>query len=1020
MRTAKESIMKRLLSGWLLLSSWLPLAVHGSDAVFINNGSITFPPQIDAITVINNGSFDFTFNPTDLPFDMSNVQNFTNNGTMLGSIGFRFDNAPSSAGVRKPLANFRNRLAGRITAEDTPALLTVTAAGQPLRTTLLDSSLLLVSGTNVINEGILTAGAAGLVRLVGTNINLARSGVEIEALSGIGSFNLITNWFIPDVGIYDEYWGQTNQVSNSRNIIQQAPGGPVVVTSPPSLVDFPPPRPPIVRVFGDVIVQVVNPVGDFYTNTLASTNLMVTNMTGVAVSTNVPLTNVVQAVFIGLPQGGADWGVRFFPSTDPQNPMNTVSIGISVTETNVVTVGQDAITLYLTDTLASETNRGILTNFTTGTTARPSPYIMERLEPLEFFLGFPGNAPFETNLLYKSDFASAFVTNEYAAYSAFVDNIASRPPNIPAGTATNLPGRIEILADSLDLTRTRFRANGLLDIQTKHLISSTNAIVDSENLSFSLGSTNGNLKVQSLTKDLVSRLQGTNFVWSGFWTNYQNMLIENYVQDTVNTNLYILTPVTNIVEYRIYGMIFDASQMRTLVPVIVNDFFTHSTNVVVNDAMTIVQSLLIDGESFTLNGSITLSNKFFINNHGDVVIISLDSWTGTNAPNLKYFTNNGTINIPSEGHFGDDLPNPYSVFVNNGVIDAFGQSIRSDYVEINGENRTAADISITANSAKIQGTLTADRDINFFANDLRFLHANLRAGSRLTLVATNTLSDAGGNSGNSFSVSDGFGLLRKPATGDLLGTSVNSIAPPFAEVDHVWGAADFGATSAGFQNNAALGTLVLTPGQYEASFPPLFFFQGTGGGNGLYVDLLDLSRLSDYQNEIAINPDLVIYYAAAKLNFTPPLTNGAAQLPEEFLDGQFNGHLRWVRDFAGPNSSVAVIQNGVSVLVNRALRESLIIDSDGDGVPNGLDFFPFDSGLIAKLAVVKPPMTAVLSWNAQAHKIYSIEAATNFLSPNWQRVMYYTNSANTNGTVKVQIPVAPGSSRQFYRVGTAN
>jgi hypothetical protein len=156
------------------------------------------------------------------------------------------------------------------------------------------------------------------------------------------------------------------------------------------------------------------------------------------------------------------------------------------------------------------------------------------------------------------------------------------------------------------------------------------------------------------------------------------------------------------------------------------------------------------------------------------------------------------------------------------------------------------------------------------------------------------------------------------------------------------------------------------------------------------------------------------------LSFTPPMTNGAAQLPEEYLDGQFNGRLRWVRDFAGPNSSVAVIAHGASVLVNRALRESLIIDSDGDGIPNGLDFFPFDSALVAKLAVVKPPMTAVLSWNAQAHKVYSIEAATNSISPSWQRVMSYTNSAATNGTVTVQIPVPAGSPRQFYRVGTTN
>ena len=100
-------------------------------------------------------------------------------------------------------------------------------------------------------------------------------------------------------------------------------------------------------------------------------------------------------------------------------------------------------------------------------------------------------------------------------------------------------------------------------------------------------------------------------------------------------------------------------------------------------------------------------------------------------------------------------------------------------------------------------------------------------------------------------------------------------------------------------------------------FPPLFFFAGLGGGNALYVDVLDLSNLLDYQNELQINPDLVIYFAAAKLAFTPPFTNGVPQQTEEYLDGQFEGRLRWVRDFAGPNSSIAVVSNGVSILVNR-------------------------------------------------------------------------------------------------------
>src|SRR6185503_20071857 len=101
--------MKRLASSGLLALALLPFAAGATDAVYINNGLVTFPPQIDAITFINNGTFDFSSNVTVLPFDTSNTQNVTNNGTMLGSLGFRLDNAPANTGVRKPLANFRNR-----------------------------------------------------------------------------------------------------------------------------------------------------------------------------------------------------------------------------------------------------------------------------------------------------------------------------------------------------------------------------------------------------------------------------------------------------------------------------------------------------------------------------------------------------------------------------------------------------------------------------------------------------------------------------------------------------------------------------------------------------------------------------------------------------------------------------------------------------------------------------------------------------------------------------------------------
>src|SRR5215472_13586180 len=154
----------------LLLSRPAPAA----DAVYINNGTITFPPQIDATNFINNGTFDFSSNPTTDPFETSDTLNFTNNGTMFGSVGFQFDNAPSTSGIRRPAANFHNRLAGTITAPDVISFIGTVAP-----------SYLLASATNIINEGTLIAGSGGLMRLQGDNVNLSRSGIEIAPVSAL-------------------------------------------------------------------------------------------------------------------------------------------------------------------------------------------------------------------------------------------------------------------------------------------------------------------------------------------------------------------------------------------------------------------------------------------------------------------------------------------------------------------------------------------------------------------------------------------------------------------------------------------------------------------------------------------------------------------------------------------------------------------------------------------------------------------------------------------------------------------
>src|SRR5205823_14802888 len=159
----------------------------------------------------------------------------------------------------------------------------------------------------------------------------------------------------------------------------------------------------------------------------------------------------------------------------------------------------------------------------------------------------------------------------------------------------------------------------------------------------------------------------------------------------------------------------------------------------------------------------------------------------------------------------------------------------------------------------------------------------------------------------------------------------------FANPAHLWTADGLGAGAAGYTNNAAIGRLVLS-----VAPDALLSFSGTGAANGLYVDFLELGTgvkeaftNDDLGSVLEVADNLVLYFADANV-------------PAEALDGQLDGHVRWTgRDwetgFAGPNSSVDVLRlNGQTVKMNRALRFSTTIDSDGDGVLNADDAYPLD------------------------------------------------------------------------------
>lgn len=1055
--------MLRLLAGLILApfvagaasSGYTNSAIIAFDSATYNN-TVPYLPSIDATNFINTGTWDiYTLSPgtvgvviggggqvanfnTVTPYATANTLNFTNTGTMTGSVGWEFDLGSSTAGQpggRNMTASFFNDSRGTIAAVDGA----INNPGFPQYTYLV--SYLLVSATNVVNKGTLVAGTSGEIVLNGVNVNLQRSALEIGTITPQGSSTTPTNFF-PDTAIYDEYWQQTNTFPNSTTPYAFDSSG---VWNGTEVIS------PVFYVDG--LCELANAAGQLaFIPSLADstnieslmymTNFVITNKDLSVTNYSVPTKIFRQAVFVAVGDPNIVPDDRFLEGSDNiSNLFQTVTVRLSSALTG------DSV--YLIDTLGSSTNRGLALNLIGNTgnnplslctdpTYRPANYILSRLDLGTFGAGVLGYGTPATNFLYDPNtFSNAVVQADYSGYEAYVDDLVRHPDG---AAVTNLPGRIIINATNLDLTQTTITSQGAqISIQANNFIGSTGAVVSCQNLSFNLGSAGGNVTVTNLVSNQsVPGMNGTLFAWSALWTNGMFMVFTNYSQVTNSTGPPTLTNnvFTNIVEMDIHALLVDASTLSSVVPVTVLDLVLQ-TNTVINDSMNVTHSFLFNGQSLTLNGALNLSGA------------NLQNWSRALAPSLLYFTNNGSLSIPQNAHFGDDaLPN-YAAFVNNGTITVGGgEYINSAFYQSSGHENAPGGYFVTTSSGKIENAgINSGQDIDFTGGTVKLDSSTLSAGNQFNFNLTNAFYDSGGSANNALTCGDGFNLPVKPATGDLLGTAITSDAYNGAEVDSVWAGQDRGATVAGYSNNVAVGKLVLSP-QGSSTFPALFYFSGASVSNALYVDLLDLSHITNLEVMLRTDPNLVIYYAAAKLpssitvlssngipqrevetnnllngqSYYVVANGGSGQVPqeaEEVLNGKLGGSLRWVGTFAGPNSSVDVIINGQTVAVNRALRYSLVIDSNGNGIPNGLDPNPFNAVpvVLTGALVQAPPPTGkfAITWMAQTNIVYQVQYTASLLSTNWLPLLNYTNTTTTNATVTVWDTNAV-SSQRFYRV----
>lgn len=266
----------------------------------------------------------------------------------------------------------------------------------------------------------------------------------------------------------------------------------------------------------------------------------------------------------------------------------------------------------------------------------------------------------------------------------------------------------------------------------------------------------------------------------------------------------------------------------------------------------------------------------------------------------------GTTNIAS-------AQAPYGAFINNGLLYDQGSTISADNFQSTGviSNGLGSFILTSATATFAGGVLQAGEDVSITATTVTTSNLLLQAGRSLTFDAPLLLTDMGQSNANIWTVGStngtgGNGLMLpvKPASGDLLGTTIAMTAPPpNKQISSTWAASDDGASTSGFNNNVALGQLSLDVLGASSSF----YFTGVGTpgvNNAIYVDRLILNHYASNANAVGstiptilINTNFTIYYADAVASTS--VSGGSFTNVSSQLNGFNGGHLVWVQGFHG-------------------------------------------------------------------------------------------------------------------------
>ena len=369
-----------------------------------------------------------------------------------------------------------------------------------------------------------------------------------------------------------------------------------------------------------------------------------------------------------------------------------------------------------------------------------------------------------------------------------------------------------------------------------------------------------------------------------------------------------------------------------------------------------------------------------------------------------------------------------------------GQTTALSYITNTGSIISSGYMGLGASILHHAGRIEGGNVIDLAVDSLVLAGTNsIETGGGLNITAKNLDASAGGAISTpnliTLNVSDkfvapagkvlaleagGVTLKGNVSSNDLSGVSISVSAGRFQTAFVDWSGVNRGTEAAGFVNNSAIAALVLTIGEYGRAD-----IRASGSGDrALYTKRLELNGdFSQYINitnktfdaeglasALSIDGNTRLYYSIVSVN--------GIELSGPVLDGALGGRLRLVRISGANGGPISLaVGNGYVVEASWAVRYSVSLDSDGDGLVNALDSTPFSGAVVTTKAIeIQGKPYLEISWDAAAKTEYQILAQEPAVDSTWTGLSRMSNTSGSSKVLKFYDPLDQGTGAKAYRI----